>query len=90
MSFSAEHGSFRASVRAFVAAENAPHVNAWDDAETFPRELYRRAAHIGLLGLGYPEAYGGRVGNVVERLSGFGSGPRRGELRCQARRRRGV
>ena len=58
MSSGAEHESFRASVRAFVAAEIAPHVNAWVAAETFPRELYRRAAHVGLLGLGCPEACG--------------------------------
>lgn len=58
MSFTPEHELFRDSVRAFVAAEIAPHVNAWDEAQAFPRELYRRAAHIGLLSLGYPEADG--------------------------------
>ena len=68
MSYNAEHESFRTSVRAFVAAEIAPHVNAWDEAETFPRELYRRAAHIGLLGLGYPEAYGGTPADGWYRL----------------------
>jgi acyl-CoA dehydrogenase len=55
-------------VRAFVAAEIAPHVNAWDEANSFPRELYRRAAHIGLLGLGYPEAYGGTPADTWFRL----------------------
>jgi len=50
---------FRDSVRRFVAREIAPHVEAWDEAGEFPRELYRRAAQIGLLGLGYPEAMGG-------------------------------
>jgi acyl-CoA dehydrogenase len=68
MSFSSDHDTFRDTVRAFVAAEIAPHVNAWDEANSFPRELYRRAAHIGLLGLGYPEAYGGTPADTWFRL----------------------
>jgi acyl-CoA dehydrogenase len=59
MSFTPEHTLFRDNVRAFVEREIAPHINAWDEAQTFPRELYARAAQLGLLGLGYPEAYGG-------------------------------
>ena len=51
---------FRDSVRRFVEREIAPHVDAWDEAETFPRELYARAAEAGLLGLGYPEASAAR------------------------------
>ncbi len=59
MNFTPEHTLFRDNVRAFVEREIAPHINAWDEAQTFPRELYARAAQLGLLGLGYPEAYGG-------------------------------
>ena len=33
----------------------------WDEAGTFPRELYEKAAAIGLLGLGFPEEYGGTI-----------------------------
>ena len=36
----AEIDAFRASARRFVEREIAPHVAAWDEAETFPRELY--------------------------------------------------
>ena len=68
MTWSAEHESFRDSVRTFVAAEIAPHINAWDEAGSFPRELYRLAAHLGLLGLGYPEAYGGTPADTWYRL----------------------
>jgi acyl-CoA dehydrogenase len=68
MTPSAEHESFRDSVRAFVQREIAPHVAAWDEAQTFPRELYARAAQIGLLGLGYPEAYGGTPADGWYRL----------------------
>ncbi|HQR23597.1 MAG TPA: acyl-CoA dehydrogenase family protein [Steroidobacteraceae bacterium] len=54
-----EHLDFRETVRRFVAREVLPHVADWDEAGSFPRELYRRAAEIGLLGLGFPEEYGG-------------------------------
>ncbi|MFN3570403.1 MAG: acyl-CoA dehydrogenase family protein [Polaromonas sp.] len=47
------------SVTRFARREIAPHVSQWDDAGEFPRELYRQAAGLGLLGLGYPEALGG-------------------------------
>ena len=54
-----EQADFRASVRLFVQREIAPHINAWDEAGSFPRELYSRAAAVGLLQLGYPEHLGG-------------------------------
>jgi len=46
-------------VRKFTAQEISPFVNDWEEAETFPRELYRKAADVGLLGLGFPEEFGG-------------------------------
>ena len=46
MKLSAEHELFRDSVRAFVRAEIAPHVNTCGAARTFPRGLYRRVALI--------------------------------------------
>ncbi|HEX6720342.1 MAG TPA: acyl-CoA dehydrogenase family protein, partial [Burkholderiaceae bacterium] len=62
--FSAEHEAFRASVRRFVDAEIAPHVNVWDEAGTFPRALYGRAADVGITAIGYPEALGGTPADV--------------------------
>ena len=47
------------TVTRFARTEIAPHVDAWDAAGEFPRTLYRRAADLGLLGLGYPEDLGG-------------------------------
>jgi acyl-CoA dehydrogenase len=47
------------SVARFARREIAPHVGQWDDAGEFPRALYRQAAELGLLALGYPEALGG-------------------------------
>lgn len=57
--YTAEHETFRDSVRAFVRKEIEPFVTEWEEAGTFPRELYKKAADIGLIPLGYPEQYGG-------------------------------
>ncbi len=45
-----EHLDFRESVRRFVAREITPYVQQWDEAESFPRELYRKAADVGCWG----------------------------------------
>ena len=57
--FTEEHQIFRASVRKFVEREIKPHIDRWEDGELFPVELFGKAADVGLLGLEYPEAYGG-------------------------------
>ena len=54
-----EHEAFRQTVRRFVEREIEPNATAWDEAGEFPRELYAKAAAVGLLGLGFPEEYGG-------------------------------
>lgn len=66
--FSPDHEQFRASLRDFVAKEITPFVNEWDEAETFPRALYQRAAGIGAIGLGYPEEYGGTPADIFYKL----------------------
>jgi acyl-CoA dehydrogenase len=69
------------TVKRFTLERIAPHVSAWDDAGEFPRELYREAAAIGLLGLGYDEALGGTpapyalrnvIATTMARYSGSG------------------
>jgi acyl-CoA dehydrogenase len=57
--YTADHEAFREQVRRFVAREIEPFASQWDEAEEFPRELYAKAAAIGLIGLGFPEEYGG-------------------------------
>jgi acyl-CoA dehydrogenase len=57
--YTAAHEDFRRSVRRFVTQEIAPYATQWDEAETFPRELYQKAGSVGLLGLGFPEQFGG-------------------------------
>jgi acyl-CoA dehydrogenase len=57
--YTAEHEAYRDVLRRFVAREIEPHASEWDEAGEFPRELYARAAGIGLLALGFPEEFGG-------------------------------
>ena len=47
------------TVRRFATERVRPNVDAWDAAGEIPRDLYREAADLGLLGLGYPEHLGG-------------------------------
>ena len=57
--YTAEHEAFREVMRRFVAREIEPYASEWDEAGEFPRALYAKASEIGLLGLGFPEEYGG-------------------------------
>ena len=59
-----EHAALRSQVERFAAAEIAPHADAWEEAEEFPLALYGKAATAGVLGIGYPEAYGGVGGDL--------------------------
>ena len=57
--FDPSHQMVRDSVRRFVEREILPDVDAWEEAESFPRELYLKAGAAGILGIGYPDALGG-------------------------------
>ncbi|GAC1436263.1 MAG: acyl-CoA dehydrogenase family protein [Solirubrobacteraceae bacterium] len=78
--FTAEHEELRDSVRRFVAAELAPHAQAWEDARWFPNEVFTKLAANGFLGLKYPLGYGGEGGDYLhdavftEELARCGSG----------------
>lgn len=50
---------FTETVRRFCRAEIAPHVAEWDEAGTFPLEIYQKAAALGILQVGLPEEVGG-------------------------------
>ena len=53
------HEAVARSVRAFIDREVMPNIDAWEDARELPRALHKKAAEAGILGLGYPEEYGG-------------------------------
>jgi acyl-CoA dehydrogenase len=66
--FTADHEAFRATLRDFVAREITPFADAWDEAGTFPRDLYAKAAAIGAMGIGYDEQYGGTPADVFYKI----------------------
>ena len=53
------HEAVAQSVRKFMAAEVLPHIDQWEEDGELPRELHKKAAQAGILGLNYPEEYGG-------------------------------
>ncbi|WP_146649215.1 acyl-CoA dehydrogenase family protein [Labilithrix luteola] len=63
-----EHTQLRETARRFSQKHIAPHAHAWEEANEFPRELYREAAEAGLLGVSYPEDYGGAGGDITHAL----------------------
>ena len=64
-----EQLALQESAKAFVAKEIEPHLQAWEDAGSVPRELHLAAAKLGFLGLGVPEEYGGSGGDFVDVLA---------------------
>jgi alkylation response protein AidB-like acyl-CoA dehydrogenase len=60
--FTEEHDRLRESIRAFVTKELAPHAAEWEES-TFPDSVFRRMGELGLLGLSFPEEYGGQGGD---------------------------
>ncbi|HEY7834286.1 MAG TPA: acyl-CoA dehydrogenase family protein [Ktedonobacterales bacterium] len=58
--FTREHEMVRQSVRRFVEQEINPHVDEWEEAGIFPaHDLFKKMGKLDLLGLTYPEEYGG-------------------------------
>ena len=80
MPFTAEHDALRETIREFVAKELRPHAEEWEAAEYFPDSVFRRMGELGLLGLRYPEQYGGQGGDyfsaivLAEEMARCGSG----------------
>jgi alkylation response protein AidB-like acyl-CoA dehydrogenase len=60
--FTDEHEQLRESIRAFVLKELTPHAEEWEQ-DTFPNWVFPRMGELGLLGLSYPEEYGGQGGD---------------------------
>ncbi|HSS44046.1 MAG TPA: acyl-CoA dehydrogenase family protein [Thermoanaerobaculia bacterium] len=58
-SVSSERQAILETLRAFCDAEIRPHVMEWDEAQLFPREVFRRLGELGFLGAVFPEKYGG-------------------------------
>jgi acyl-CoA dehydrogenase len=61
-----ERVALRRLARDFVAREIAPHVDGWESAGELPRELHRKAAATGLLGVAFPDEVGGGGGDAID------------------------
>ncbi len=62
---SEEQRLFRNMVREFAEKEVAPRAAELDEAGGFPWESFRKMGELGILGIPYPEKYGGSGGDVV-------------------------
>ena len=62
----ADQELLRRSVREFAEAEIRPHVMEWDEQQHFPPALVSRLAELGLLGMQFPEEFGGAGLSAVD------------------------
>ena len=67
--FGETHNLVRQTVRRFVEREIKPFVDEWEEQGEFPIELYHKAGETGILGIGYPDAYGGSGGDVFLKIA---------------------
>ena len=65
-SLTEEQQLLRKSVREFAESELRPHVMEWDEAQHFPKELLPKLAELGLMGIQFPEQYGGAGMSAVD------------------------
>ncbi|HZT77040.1 MAG TPA: acyl-CoA dehydrogenase family protein [Vicinamibacterales bacterium] len=61
-----EQALLRRTVREFAETEIRPHVREWDHDQHFPTELVPKLAALGLLGIQFPEAYGGAAMSAID------------------------
>ena len=54
------------SVREFAESEIRPNVMEWDEAQIFPKDLVPKLAELGLMGIIFPEDFGGSGLGYVE------------------------
>ena len=61
-----ERQQLRKTVRTFTEREILPHIDEWEQLGELPRDLSRRTAAAGLLGVGFPEEVGGEGGDAAD------------------------
>jgi alkylation response protein AidB-like acyl-CoA dehydrogenase len=61
-----EQNQLRRSVREFAEGEILPHVMEWDEVSRFPSEIIGKLGEMGLLGVIFPEQYGGAGLGYIE------------------------
>jgi alkylation response protein AidB-like acyl-CoA dehydrogenase len=66
--YSEHHEMFRNTVRAFLARELTPNVEAWEERRVPDRDFWRKAGAAGIMGAGLPEEYGGPGGDFIHHI----------------------
>ena len=61
-----EQQQIKMSIREFAESEILPNVMEWDESQHFPVELRPKLAELGLLGVIFPEEYGGAGMGYIE------------------------
>src|SRR5437867_8665027 len=61
-----EQTLLRRTVREFAETEIRPHVREWDQDQHFPIELVPKLAALGLMGIQFPEQYGGAGMSAID------------------------
>jgi len=61
-----EQQQIKMSVREFAESEIKPHIMEWDETQHFPEELRPKLAELGLMGVIFPEEYGGAGMGYIE------------------------
>lgn len=61
-----EQEQLRKEIRDFAAREIAPHVMEWDEASEFPLAAIKKLGAMGLLGVIFPQEYGGAEMGYVD------------------------
>ncbi|MFL6466308.1 MAG: acyl-CoA dehydrogenase family protein [Bryobacteraceae bacterium] len=64
--FTPEQNQLRKAIRDFAEAEIGPHVLEWDENQTFPLDVVKKAGEMGLLGAIFPEELGGAGFGYIE------------------------
>ncbi|PPK64721.1 acyl-CoA dehydrogenase family protein [Actinokineospora auranticolor] len=64
-----ERRDLREAVRRFTTTEIRPHLDTWERDGELPRDLHRKAAALGLLGVAFPESAGGGDGTLLDALT---------------------
>ncbi len=61
-----EQQVLRETVRSFAEEKMGPHVREWDNAAYFPKEIFDELGKMGIMGVIFPESYGGAGMSYVD------------------------
>lgn len=67
--FTREQQRLRKAARELIKKEVLPHIDEWEEAGGFPREMYPLFGDLGFLGVGFDEAIGGSGGDVFDLIA---------------------